>query len=87
VATPPPSVLARSTSKLDFGSAPRPPNLRFSSLSYVSQAKAQLALDAGLAGEEGFEPPNTRTKTWRLTTWPLPNLAIHTTLFFQYAAF
>ena len=26
-----------------------------------------------LAGEEGFEPPNARTKTWCLTTWRLPN--------------
>jgi pimeloyl-ACP methyl ester carboxylesterase len=26
-----------------------------------------------MAGEEGFEPPNARTKTWCLTTWPLPN--------------
>ena len=25
-----------------------------------------------MAGEEGFEPPNARTKTWCLTTWPLP---------------
>lgn len=26
-----------------------------------------------MAGEEGLEPPNARTKTWCLTTWPLPN--------------
>lgn len=26
-----------------------------------------------LAGMEGFEPPNARTKTWCLTTWPHPN--------------
>ena len=26
-----------------------------------------------LAGTEGFEPPNARTKTWCLTTWRLPN--------------
>ncbi len=25
-----------------------------------------------MAGEEGFEPPNTGTKNQRLTTWPLP---------------
>ena len=25
-----------------------------------------------VAGEEGFDPPNARTKTWCLTTWPLP---------------
>ena len=25
------------------------------------------------AREEGFEPPNARTKTWCLTTWLLPN--------------
>jgi hypothetical protein len=25
-----------------------------------------------LAGMEGFEPPNARTKTWCLTTWPHP---------------
>ena len=25
-----------------------------------------------LAGEEGLEPPNARTKTWCLTTWLLP---------------
>ena len=24
---------------------------------------------------EGFEPPNTRTKTWRLTTWRHPSKA------------
>jgi hypothetical protein len=23
---------------------------------------------------EGFEPPNARTKTWCLTTWPHPNI-------------
>lgn len=28
-----------------------------------------------LAGEEGFEPPNTGTKNQRLTTWPLPTTA------------
>jgi hypothetical protein len=27
-----------------------------------------------MAGEEGLEPPNARTKTWCLTTWPLPNV-------------
>ncbi len=27
-----------------------------------------------LAGMEGFEPPNARTKTWCLTTWPHPNI-------------
>ena len=26
-----------------------------------------------LAGAEGFEPPNARTKTWCLTAWPRPN--------------
>jgi hypothetical protein len=26
-----------------------------------------------MAGMEGFEPPNARTKTWCLTTWPHPN--------------
>jgi hypothetical protein len=26
-----------------------------------------------LAGDEGFEPPNARTRTWCLTTWPIPN--------------
>lgn len=26
-----------------------------------------------LARAEGFEPPNARTKTWCLTTWPRPN--------------
>ena len=25
-----------------------------------------------MAGTEGFEPPNARTKTWCLTTWPRP---------------
>ena len=25
-----------------------------------------------MAGVEGFEPPNARTKTWCLTTWPHP---------------
>ena len=27
-----------------------------------------------LAGMEGFEPPNARTKTWCLTTWRHPNM-------------
>ena len=27
-----------------------------------------------MAREEGFEPPNARTKTWCLTTWRLPNV-------------
>lgn len=27
-----------------------------------------------VAGVEGFEPPNARTKTWCLTTWPHPNI-------------
>ena len=26
-----------------------------------------------LAGDEGFEPPNARTRTWCLTTWRIPN--------------
>lgn len=25
-----------------------------------------------MAGTEGFEPPNARTKTWCLTAWPRP---------------
>ena len=25
-----------------------------------------------MAGAEGFEPPNARTKTWCLTTWRRP---------------
>ena len=29
-----------------------------------------------LAGMEGFEPPNARTKTWCLTTWPHPNAVL-----------
>jgi hypothetical protein len=27
-----------------------------------------------MAGLEGFEPPNARTKTWCLTTWRQPNM-------------
>ena len=27
-----------------------------------------------MAGPEGFEPPNARTKTWCLTAWPRPNI-------------
>ena len=27
-----------------------------------------------MAGAEGFEPPNARTKTWCLTTWRRPNM-------------
>ena len=27
-----------------------------------------------MARAEGFEPPNARTKTWCLTTWPRPNV-------------
>ena len=27
-----------------------------------------------LAGDEGFEPPNARTRTWCLTTWRIPNI-------------
>ncbi len=30
-----------------------------------------------MAGGEGFEPPNARTKTWCLTTWPTPNICIN----------
>lgn len=26
-----------------------------------------------LAGDEGFEPPNARTKIWCLTAWRIPN--------------
>jgi len=29
--------------------------------------------EVNMAGTEGFEPPNARTKTWCLTTWPRPN--------------
>ena len=29
-----------------------------------------------LAGAEGFEPPNARTKTWCLTTWPRPKIYV-----------
>lgn len=29
-----------------------------------------------MAGPEGFEPPNARTKTWCLTTWRRPNIAM-----------
>jgi hypothetical protein len=37
-----------------------------------------------MAGEEGFEPPNARTKTWCLTTWPLPtNFEGQPTVFLQ----
>lgn len=35
-----------------------------------------------LAGMEGFEPPNARTKTWCLTTWPHP---IIVTIFYPIA--
>ena len=39
-------------------------------------SKMKIARPKGLtifmAGEEGLEPPNARTKTWCLTTWPLP---------------
>lgn len=35
-----------------------------------------------LAGMEGFEPPNARTKTWCLTTWPHPNMYLsHSNVF------
>ena len=30
------------------------------------------SLGFSMAGMEGFEPPNARTKTWCLTTWPHP---------------
>ena len=30
-----------------------------------------------MAGDEGFEPPNTRTRTWRLTAWPIPTTDLH----------
>ena len=44
----------------------------------ATKEKAALAGDnfqksPNLAGPEGFEPPNTRTKTWCLTTWRRPN--------------
>src|ERR1700757_3315853 len=35
-----------------------------------------------LAGMEGFEPPNARTKTWCLTTWPHPTKARSSVLMF-----
>jgi hypothetical protein len=38
-----------------------------------------------LAGAEGFEPPNARTKTWCLTTWPRPNILIDYNLFSECA--
>ena len=45
-----------------------------------------------LAGAEGFEPPNARTKTWCLTTWRRPNISLakqnsrSTFLFYQISA-
>ena len=33
----------------------------------------QFLKSPNMAGTEGFEPPNARTKTWCLTTWPRPN--------------
>ena len=34
---------------------------------------ALLSPDDHLAGDEGFEPPNARTRTWCLTTWRIPS--------------
>ena len=39
----------------------------------VNELFLALSNDSGnVAGVEGFEPPNARTKTWCLTTWPHP---------------
>ena len=49
----------------------------YSGLQKLNEKVAQKGDDSELisfmAGMEGFEPPNARTKTWCLTTWPHPN--------------
>lgn len=62
------------------GKIKSPPETAWSALRAANQ-KAALAGDKSglseqfsrLAGPEGFEPPNARTKTWCLTTWRRPN--------------
>ncbi len=40
---------------------------------YVSEpTHVPLVIISNLAGPEGFEPPNARTKTWCLTAWRRP---------------
>ena len=41
-------------------------------LTLLSINNSHLSENILLVGEEGFEPPNTGTRTRRLTTWPLP---------------
>jgi hypothetical protein len=38
----------------------------------LAQISSRVDISSDVAGEEGLEPPNARTKTWCLTTWPLP---------------
>jgi hypothetical protein len=52
----------------------------FESLLTETAPNDRRAYLPGLAGMEGFEPPNARTKTWCLTTWPHPITDIHCTL-------
>lgn len=33
-----------------------------------------MALLVSNVGDEGFEPPHARTKTWCLTAWLIPNV-------------
>ena len=43
----------------------------------------QKSLVAYLAGPEGFEPPNARTKTWCLTAWRRPNNTLDATVLYH----
>ena len=45
---------------------------------YVMWNERQHGLRARffMAGDEGFEPPNTRFRVWCLNTWPIPNAIV-----------
>lgn len=48
----------------------------WAAVSAARQNRSKMKNRLNLAGEEGFEPPNARTKTWCLTTWPLPIVGV-----------
>ena len=60
------------------GKIKSPPETAWSALR-AANPKAARAGDlseffSNLAGDEGFEPPNARTRTWCLTTWRIPSM-------------
>ena len=47
---------------------------QWTALRAARQSPLSRRKSCNLAGEEGLEPPNARTKTWCLTTWRLPTV-------------